>query len=54
MPLGLGRDGTLLEVSFIPRVAGPYALRFEDETGLGTTRMFDVRVQPDPAPTVRP
>src|SRR5262249_35037157 len=45
--------GTLIEVTFVPRMPGPYALRFEDETGLGTTRMFDVRVQPDPAPVVR-
>jgi hypothetical protein len=52
VPIGLSRGGTLLEVSFIPRLPGPYALRFEDETGLGTTRMFDVRVQPDPAPIV--
>jgi len=52
VPVTLLRDGTLLEVRFIPRVPGPYALRFEDETGLGNTRMFDLRVQPDPAPTV--
>jgi hypothetical protein len=52
VPVAIGRDGTLLEVTFIPRMPGPYALRFEDDTGLGTTRMFDVRVQPDPAPTV--
>ncbi len=52
VPVTLLRDGTLLEVRFIPRVPGPYALRFEDETGLGSTRMFDVRVQPDPAPAV--
>src|SRR5262245_9222458 len=37
VPLTLGRNGTLMEVSFVPRVPGPYALRFEDETGLGTT-----------------
>ena len=52
VPVAISREGTLLEVSFVPRVPGPYALRFEDETGLGTTRMFDVRVQPDPAPDV--
>jgi hypothetical protein len=52
VPVQLARDGTLLEVSFVPRVAGPYALRFEDDTGLGTTRIFDVRVHPDLAPTV--
>src|SRR5205085_5333231 len=41
-----------LETRFVPRLAGPYTFRFEDETGLGTTRMFDIRVTPDPAPNV--
>jgi hypothetical protein len=52
VPVSIGDRGTLLEVSFIPRLSGPYAFRFEDDTGLGTTRMFDIRVQPDPPPTV--
>ncbi len=52
VPVAIGRNGTLLEVAFTPRLTGPYAFRFEDETGLGSTRMFDVRVQPDPAPLV--
>lgn len=52
VPVTLGRGGMLLEVDFVPRLPGPYALRFEDDTGLGTTRMFDVRVHPDPAPLV--
>lgn len=51
VPVAIGRDGTLLETTFVPRVPGPYAFRFEDETGLGTTRMLDIRVTPDPAPT---
>lgn len=50
IPVALARDGTLLEVTFVPRVPGPYLFRFEDETGLGTTRMLDIRVAPDPAP----
>ena len=53
VPLALSRGGTVMEVTFVPRLPGPYALHFEDETGLGTTRMFDVRVQPDPSPVVR-
>ena len=53
VPIAVGRGGTLLEVTFVPRVAGPYALRIEDEVGLGTTRMFDIRVQTDPSPAVR-
>lgn len=52
VPVSTGFDGNLLEVTFVPRLSGPYALRFEDSTGLGTTRMFDVRVFPDPAPVV--
>ncbi len=52
IPVAIANDGTLLETTFVPRVPGPYAFRFEDETGLGTTRMFDIRVTPDPAPTV--
>jgi len=51
-PLALTDGGTRMEVTFVPRVSGPFALRFEDDTGLGTTRMFDVRVQPDPPPVV--
>ena len=35
-----------------PALNGIYALHFEDETGLGNTRLFDLRTQPDPAPTV--
>ncbi|WP_020472252.1 hypothetical protein [Zavarzinella formosa] len=46
------RDGALLEATFVPRVSGPYVFRFEDETGLGTTRLLDLRVHPDPAPAV--
>jgi hypothetical protein len=52
VPLALSQGGTRMEVAFVPRLPGPYALRIEDETGLGTTRMFDVRVQSDPAPVV--
>jgi hypothetical protein len=52
VPVAIGRSGTLLEAEFVPRLPGPHALRFEDDTGLGTTRMFDVRVQPDPAPMI--
>lgn len=52
IPAAIDRDGTRLEIQFIPRLSGPYALRFEDATGLGGTRMFDVRVQPDPVPSI--
>jgi hypothetical protein len=51
-PVKIDSTGTRLEVTFIPRVAGMYLLRFEDETGLGSGKLFDFRVLPDPAPTV--
>ncbi|MFL5342698.1 MAG: hypothetical protein ACJ8F7_21405, partial [Gemmataceae bacterium] len=52
VPVRIDRDGRLLEVTFTPRISGAYALRFEDETGFGSTRLIDIRVLPDPAPTV--
>ncbi len=52
IPVSLDRDGTLLEATFAPCVAGVYALRFEDETGFGATRLIDARVFADPAPIV--
>ena len=39
-------------VAFLPRLRGNYALRFEDETGLSNTRVFDLRLLVDPAPGV--
>ncbi len=52
VPVRLDRGGTLLEVAFTPRISGVYALRFEDETGFGATRLIDARIEPDPAPLV--
>ena len=52
VPVRLGREGRLLDVTFTPRVSGVYELRFEDETGFGSSRLIDIRVLPDPAPTV--
>ncbi len=46
-------DGTRLSADFIPRVSGPYLLRFTDDTGLSGSRLLDFRIQPDPAPVVR-
>lgn len=46
-------DGTRLSVDFIPRVSGPYLLRFTDDTGLSGSRLLDFRVVTDPAPVVR-
>jgi hypothetical protein len=52
VPATLGGDRNLIEVAFTPRLSGVYALRFEDETGFGTTRLLDVKVVPDPAPQI--
>ncbi len=46
-------DGTRLTADFIPRVSGPYLLKFTDDTGLSGSRLLDFRIQPDPAPVVR-
>jgi hypothetical protein len=46
-------DRCTFTVAFLPRAAGLYALHFEDESGLGATRLFELRLRPDPAPTVQ-
>jgi hypothetical protein len=52
MPAYLSQDGQVLTVEFLPYVSGMYALHFVDESGLGSTRLFDLRIYPDPAPVV--
>ncbi|MCX7699536.1 MAG: hypothetical protein N2039_01530, partial [Gemmataceae bacterium] len=52
VPATVKRDGTVLELTFTPRLPGVYALRFEDATGFGATRLIDARIMPDPAPSV--
>ncbi|MCS6850008.1 MAG: hypothetical protein NZ700_02425 [Gemmataceae bacterium] len=52
VPVRLDSTGQRLEANFLPRISGAYALRLEDDTGLVSTRLFDLRLQPDPAPTV--
>jgi hypothetical protein len=52
VPVTLSREGTVLDVTFTPRIPGVYGLRFEDETGFGATRLIDARVLADPAPAV--
>lgn len=46
-------DGTRLSADFIPRLSGPYLLRFTDDTGLSGTRLLDFRILPDPPPVVQ-
>jgi hypothetical protein len=52
VPIQVDATGCGLSVSFSPGCSGMYALRFEDETGLGNARVFDLRVFRDPEPTV--
>ncbi|HEY1378937.1 MAG TPA: hypothetical protein VGF55_19200, partial [Gemmataceae bacterium] len=52
VPATLDAAGQRFELTFRPYVGGLYALRFEDETGLGGRRMLDVRLQVDPSPAV--
>ncbi|MBV9122396.1 MAG: hypothetical protein JO112_03410 [Planctomycetes bacterium] len=52
VPVRLEGDGRVLAAEFLPRVTGVYALHFEDESGLGSTRLFDLKIHPDPAPVV--
>jgi hypothetical protein len=54
VPARLDTDNkkSLLSVNFTPYVSGTYALHIEDDAGLGGQRLFEVRVFPDPAPTV--
>ena len=47
-------DGrTSFTVRFRPGQSGVYSLHFEDDTGLGATRLFGLAVRDDPAPVVQ-
>ncbi len=48
----LSRNRTVLEVTFRPWINGAYVLHFEDDIGLRAARRFEMRLQPDPVPTV--
>jgi hypothetical protein len=52
VPAELGADRRELTVRFLPRVSGLYVLHFEDDAGLRSSRIFELHVQPDPAPAV--
>ncbi|MHB1422361.1 MAG: hypothetical protein ACYC3I_04025 [Gemmataceae bacterium] len=51
-PALLDADGCTFSLDFTPTVTGTYSLHFEDETGLRNSRLFELRLHPDPAPTV--
>ncbi len=52
VPALLEGDRRELTVMFRPTVSGTYALHFQDATGLHNSRLFELRVFPDPAPSV--
>src|SRR5438552_922166 len=49
----LSPDGRVLSLAFIMRLSGTFALHFEDEMGIGNTRLVEVHTLLDPAPVVR-
>ncbi len=52
-PAVLEEDRCTFTVDFLPRVAGLYALHFEDDSGLVASRLFELHVKADPAPAVQ-
>jgi hypothetical protein len=42
----------MFNMTFVARASGTYSLQLEDEMGLVSTRLLDVRAVPDPAPVV--
>lgn len=52
VPAVLDEDRCTFTVDFTPTVNGMYALHFEDEIGLRNSRLFELRLHPDPAPIV--
>ncbi len=52
VPVLLDPYGRKMTVEFKPYVSGLYALHFQDEEGIANTRLFDLRIYPDPAPVV--
>ena len=52
IPLALSTDGKVMQVFFTPSMSGMYALKLSDETGLTGTRLIEIRLSPDPSPTV--
>jgi hypothetical protein len=52
VPAVLEADRCTFTIDFTPSINGMYALHFEDETDLHNSRLFELRLHPDPAPTV--
>ena len=49
----LSHDGTQFTIRFRPTVHGMYSVHFEDEIGLESSRNYELRLRPDPAPVIR-
>jgi hypothetical protein len=52
IPLQLNAEGTLIHGVFQPPFSGTYIWKLTDTTGLTCTRLLEVRLLPDPTPTV--
>ena len=52
VPARLDASRTILTISFMPQVNGFYVLHFEDAIGLRSSKLFELRLRSDPAPTV--
>jgi hypothetical protein len=52
VPAQLQEDRQRFSARFRPHVSGMYQVYFEDDSGLANSRLFELRVQADPSPTV--
>jgi hypothetical protein len=52
MPFAIATDRLRFANDFTPLISGPYEMTFVDAAGLAGRRTFDIRILPDPAPTV--
>lgn len=52
LPATLDADRCTFTVDFTPTLNGMYSLHFVDETGLRNSRLYELRLHPDPAPIV--
>ena len=52
IPLTLSGDGKVMFATFTPSASGLYALRMTDDTGVVGARLVELRLAPDPAPSV--
>jgi hypothetical protein len=53
IPAQLEEDGRALKLELVAQTAGTFGLHVEDELGLDTTRLLEMRAVPDPPPTVQ-